>query len=555
MSVKPMSHVQNRDHIALAIRANARPLGQLPEFANRDTTGEGLSADGLSLSRRASTEAQARKVAAQRDEAPASAPRQPGFWGRLWTAIKSFFGVKPAEPPKPQAPRDPAAEAELKKLIGADDVFARLLVAAGFKSLNQVANTAPETILAGIKQANAQYGVAKRLPSLEHVRAWVGDAKRLTAPSEPPAPAKPAIQAWFTDTYQPTDAANRPIAEGNPNNPEKHLIKLLDSAKVGGTIDAALFELHLPGVADALVRAKRERNVTVRVVTDTDYYYNRKDRTKVAPEIQKLLDAGIPVVQDNRNNLMHNKFLVIDGQTVWTGSLNVSEEGAFNQNNNSIQLESKDLAENYTYEFDWMFTHRRFNPNRPQGGTPHKLVKIGNATVETLFSEENVSDRISELVRNAKSVKFMAFSFTDDQLGSAMRQVKANGGSVEGVFERVGANSKYGEYQPLKDAGADVHLDGNQSFMHHKVIILDEETDNPIVITGSYNFSKGADDNNDENALIISGDKALTQKYVEEFKRVKSAAIAEEIRRAKKAAPVPKATAPRDGAAPLPAAA
>ncbi|MBM3273717.1 MAG: DUF4332 domain-containing protein, partial [Candidatus Sericytochromatia bacterium] len=450
-----------------------------------------------------------------------------------------------------------AAEAELKRLIGADDVYARLLVAAGFKTLNQVANTAPETIHASIKQANAQFDIDGRLPSLEHVRAWVADAKRLTAPGEPPAPPKPAIQAWFTDTYQPTDAANRPIAEGNPNNPEKHLIALIDSARVGGTVDAALFELHLPGVTDALVRAKRERNVTVRLVTDTDYYYDRKDRTKVAHEIQKLLDAGIPVVQDNRSNLMHNKFLVIDSQTVWTGSLNVSDEGAFNQNNNSIQLESKELAENFTYGFDWMFTHRRFNPNRPQGGTPHKLVKIGDATVETLFSEENVSDRISELVRNAKSVKFLAFSFTDDQLGRAMRQVKANGGSVEGVVERVGATSKYGQYQPLKDAGADVYLDGNQSFMHHKVIILDEDSDNPIVITGSYNFSNGADDKNDENALVISGDKALTQKYVEEFKRVKAAAVAEEERRAKRTPAAPKAsvTAPRAGAAPLPAAA
>ena len=58
--------------------------------------------------------------------------------------------------------------------------------------------------------------------------------------------------------------------------------------------------------------------------------------------------------------------------------------------------------------------------------------------------------------------------------------------------------------------------DRNTGTMHHKVIVIDEET----VITGSYNFSKNAEERNSENLLIIKGNPDIAQAYLAEFNRV-----------------------------------
>lgn len=541
-----MSHrIQSRDQLALAIRANAQAKrldGQAGRTAGREETAAAAS-DDLALSRKAQSESRARAV---RDGAPDT--EKLGFFARLWAGIKAFFGFQPepVSPPRPTAPTDPKAEAEFKKLAAADAVYARLLVAAGFRDLKQIANTAPETIHAAIRQANDKYGVTERMPSLETVKAWVADAKRLTQPQEPPAPpAEPLIEAWFSDTYETEGAINEATAHNNKNNPEKAMVRLIDQAQ--DTIDAALFEIEEPSVVDALIRAKNDpvRKVDVRIVTDTDYYYDRKDRTKVHPQVQRLLDAGIPIVQDNRSALMHNKFMVVDKKYVWTGSFNVSENAAFRQNNNAIKLTSPELAENYTVEFDEMFKDKQFGPKSPRN-TPHPVVKIGDVEVETLFAaEDEVNAKLAALVGGAeKSVRFLAFSFTDDQLGDAMIAKAGEGKTVEGVFEKVGGTTKYSEYGKMKNAGLDVHLDGNPTFMHEKVIIIDDST----LVTGSFNFSSGADNDNDENLLIIRNAPELVKKYVGDYERVKATAIEAAAEKAAKEAA--KAGSRRDGAAP-----
>ena len=110
----------------------------------------------------------------------------------------------------------------------------------------------------------------------------------------------------------------------------------------------------------------------------------------------------------------------------------------------------------------------------------------------------------------------MAFSFTHDKLGDAMREKHRNGIDVKGVFDESGLN-RYSEYQIMDRDGLSVTVDRTRGAMHHKVIVIDEKT----VITGSYNFSKSAEIRNSENLLIIKGNKKIAQAYIEEFKRLK----------------------------------
>ena len=69
----------------------------------------------------------------------------------------------------------------------------------------------------------------------------------------------------------------------------------------------------------------------------------------------------------------------------------------------------------------------------------------------------------------------------------------------------------------MKEAGIPVIIDTSSGTMHHKVIIIDDET----VITGSYNFSKNAETRNSENLLIIKGNKEIARAYLDEFNRLK----------------------------------
>ena len=121
------------------------------------------------------------------------------------------------------------------------------------------------------------------------------------------------------------------------------------------------------------------------------------------------------------------------------------------------------------------------------------------------------------MIQNAKdSVYFLAFSFTSDSIAEAMLEVAAEGIHVAGVFEEGQYYANIGtEFDNLVAAGLDVRLDGNSRNMHHKIIIIDED----IVVLGSYNFSRNAEENNDENTLIIYNADIASQ-YLAEFNRV-----------------------------------
>jgi phosphatidylserine/phosphatidylglycerophosphate/cardiolipin synthase-like enzyme len=123
-------------------------------------------------------------------------------------------------------------------------------------------------------------------------------------------------------------------------------------------------------------------------------------------------------------------------------------------------------------------------------------------------------DKLIAAVKAAqKSVKFMAFTYTDKDLANAMIQQAGAGVKVQGVIENRGAS--LGAFVPLFCAGLPVRTDGNKYTMHHKVIILDDAT----VITGSFNFTVSADEDNDDNVLIIHS-PAVAALYDLEFSRV-----------------------------------
>lgn len=311
--------------------------------------------------------------------------------------------------------------------------------------------------------------------------------------------AGPFYELYFTDPFN--RAAQ--LQEGGPDAP---LVAAIDAARL--SVDMAVYSLSLTSVRDALARAQR-RGVQVRIVMESD----NLDRD--VPN--SLIADGINILGDRREGLMHNKFVVIDRAEVWTGSMNLTTSGTYDDNNNLIRIRSTKIAENYSTEFDEMYLRDLFGPDA-LAATPNPVVTVDGISVETLFSpDDKPARRIAELLRGAtSSIYFMAYSFTANELGDILIDKARNGVAVAGVMEEEQIKSNQGtEFDAFAQAKMNVYADGNIGLMHHKVFIIDQQ----IVILGSYNFSVSAEKRNDENLLIIF-DPNLAAQYLAEFQRV-----------------------------------
>jgi len=284
------------------------------------------------------------------------------------------------------------------------------------------------------------------------------------------------------------------------------VVETLDAAQQ--TIDLATYEFDLTMVSQALIRAAG-RGVRVRVVTDTDSLLEKP--------VTDLIGAGVPVVDDQRSPIMHDKFVVLDGATVWAGSMNFTFNDAYRNDNNFVEIISPRLAENYTTEFEEMFVNHEFGPTSTTN-TPHPNVTVNGTLIETYFSpDDGAAAHILSVLNSAQSsIYFMAFAFTRDDFSSALIARAQAGVTVQGVFEtrQIAAGSDQA-WNALTGAGLDVRQDGNSYTMHNKVFIVDGQ----IVVTGSYNFSKAAETANDENVLILHNPE-IAAAYLAEWEKV-----------------------------------
>ena len=325
--------------------------------------------------------------------------------------------------------------------------------------------------------------------------------------TETPASLPPAnwYEVYFTD----------PLTINDPNNPigsiEEKLLGFINAAQV--SIHIASFEFNLPRVADALIAAKA-RGVDVRWVTDNENGLDI-DANPNRGQFARLMAGGVEVKDDaGRSALMHNKFWIFDRQTLWTGSTNITVNGIYKQNNNVILIRSPEIAAIYEREWEELWTGQL---GRRAPSTMNSQWAILDGTpIQVIFSPEDgaVSYLVAMLNDAQVSIRFLAFSFTDYPMAQAMVTRAQNGVDVQGVFETFGSNSPRSELKTLWCAGLPVRQDGNDSFLHDKVIIID----NSIVVTGSLNFSSSADEDNEENVIIIDN-PGIAALYLEEYQK------------------------------------
>lgn len=323
------------------------------------------------------------------------------------------------------------------------------------------------------------------------------------------APAGGAATTAESDWYR-LYFTSPPDRGDKDNRPEESIDDYVAAsiASAARTIDAATYEFDLPAMADALIDA-HNRGLLVRLVTDTD--------SMAEEQVQRVVEAGIPVVDDQREAIMHDKFVIVDGLVVWTGSWNFTENDTYRNNNNLIGIASPEMVANYQTVFNAMFDEREFG-SESAARAPYPRFAVDGVTVENYFSPDGgVADYILSVLDGAQhSIYFAAFAFTRADFTQTLAEKAQAGVDVKGVYEtrQVDAGSDE-SYQALAAAGLPVLLDGNRYTMHHKFFVVDGQ----IIVTGSYNFSASAEERNNENVLIIH-DPTIAAQYLQEFQKV-----------------------------------
>jgi phosphatidylserine/phosphatidylglycerophosphate/cardiolipin synthase-like enzyme len=116
---------------------------------------------------------------------------------------------------------------------------------------------------------------------------------------------------------------------------------------------------------------------------------------------------------------------------------------------------------------------------------------------------------VENLDRATNSVFVQAYSFTSAPIAKALVDASRRGVKVQVILDKSQRTEKYSEADFLRDSGIPTLIDDNHAIAHNKIMIIDKG----IILTGSFNFTKAAEEHNAENLLVIR-DASLAKEYL-----------------------------------------
>lgn len=291
------------------------------------------------------------------------------------------------------------------------------------------------------------------------------------------------------------------------------------------TIDLSIYNNNNAMIVDS-INAAYNRGVNIRYVSES----------AVANTELSNMDSNIGYIErtsSSGSGIMHNKFVVIDrddsdNSYVITGSTNFTSGNLFNDFNNMIIIQDQAIANCFTMEFEEMYgssglspsqSNSKFGPDKLDN-TPHNFVVAGNP-IEVYFSpSDQTTSKIVEAMDNADySLYFCILSFTKNEIGDAVQNASDKFGvDVKGVMESISDQGE--EYTDLVANGVDIQSHQGVTYqIHHKYGVIDQGVSaaDPMVFTGSHNWSSAAENNNDENTVFVH-DQVVANQYYQEFR-------------------------------------
>ncbi|MCZ2277870.1 MAG: phospholipase D-like domain-containing protein [Bacteroidia bacterium] len=273
------------------------------------------------------------------------------------------------------------------------------------------------------------------------------------------------------------------------------------------------------------------RGVGIRIIADGNNANNALQN----------LNPSIPIlnspVGNGYYNIMHNKFMVIDAlatdaekAVVISGSTNWTDMQLNTDANNMVFIRDQSLAKVYTMEFEEMWgsngpfpnaVNSKFGPDKTDN-TPHQ-VNAGGVEIECYFSpSDEVNNRIMAAMNTADiELYFAALAFTRFDLASAIADRISHHQIYAAGIADDWNNGGQTALSILQNVMGPRVMTYNHSvlpgILHHKYLIVDQSaiTSDPLVLTGSHNWSTTANQKNDENTLIIHSASQANQFYQE----------------------------------------
>lgn len=295
-----------------------------------------------------------------------------------------------------------------------------------------------------------------------------------------------------------------------------------------------------------------DKGVDLKIIFDCKNEGQFQDGKPKGPwkgNIDALRDSGIPesclkARKSNPSFISHNKFIILlrtgIPEQVWTGSTNITIGGIFGHSNVGHLVRDKLVAK--AYEMYWQELNkdppainlRPWNNNNfpvPKDNPQSNSVQVifsPRSDLEALEWYSSRMDRtnsatfltaafgVNDLFENVFSkeenhLRYLMLESEDDNM-EILRKWKFNRISIGNVLEE----NLFEHWLKEMLTGFNRHV----KYIHTKYMLVDPLSDDPLIITGSANFSNASTKNNDENMLIIRGDTRVADMYLTEFMRI-----------------------------------
>jgi phosphatidylserine/phosphatidylglycerophosphate/cardiolipin synthase-like enzyme len=364
---------------------------------------------------------------------------------------------------------------------------------------------------------------------------------------------------------------------------DEAMLRFIDNAKKGETLLCCFYEFRYPPIAEALKAALApKRGVNVRIIVDGKNNKPKDKKGKLQPpfpraaNLKMIKDAGLPkkniILREARtSNIQHNKFMVLlKGKRqvpseVWTGSTNISDGGIHGQTNVGHWVRDKDVAAKFKDYWD-LLSADPGGTDDDDAATVRSRNKTYKADVEAIldvptalddiesgitpvFSPRNGPDILqmyAGMVADAKKLSCITLAFgisaefkkllkknrksshiafflleKEDKPNKRAKDPFVTLNASNNVYKAWGSFLREPLYQWTKEVNAQIlQLNTHVSYIHSKVLLRDPLGKDPVVVTGSANFSKASTNDNDENMLIIRGNQRVADIYFTEFNRL-----------------------------------
>jgi phosphatidylserine/phosphatidylglycerophosphate/cardiolipin synthase-like enzyme len=313
-----------------------------------------------------------------------------------------------------------------------------------------------------------------------------------------------SISVYFTNPFiAPSHIQN---SSAQDDELSQALIALMDSAE--HRLDIAVYSFSLKALSSALERAC-QRNINIRLIVESE-------TVKQDHPVHSLLCVSIRL--DQNKDLMHEKFLVVDAETVWIGSHNWTCLDLYRDANNALLIRDKAVAAAFLSEFDEMFDGR-FGRQKRDMNEEH--FTLGAHSLELYFLPTDAARAaLLQRINDARSsIQIAMYAFTHNLLRDALLEAQARGVRVQAVWDLQGMRLTGSDVATMLNRDVGV-LDALPGLVHHKFAVIDQR----ILVTGSANWSRAGFEKNDEFLLILDN-APMAQKYLMHWQKLYDDAV------------------------------